>query len=362
MKLAFICILLISSDYSLSKTKVQDKLSAYGKLSVMTHVEDNDASIEDSGSRVGLKAHRVLVSGVKVSARGEWSFNAVNNTSTLSIGDNQNFLSSDANKTFSRRLGYLSFDLKSFGVFRVGKQWSVYSDVSHFTDNFNLYGGSSGGTYNLRTDGGQSGTGRVSQAVTYRNSFWGIQYGLQAKLIKNRKLTVDETDVSIVAKDAYGFSAKRTFFKDMFEFGIAYNQIDLKGEKDAITGYDGGNSWSSVVGLKLKINDLLLAYIYNRSKNHEIDDQTTIFDGNGQELLVSYSISKKLILKTGMNYLSSFESDLKNDYKKEHYIIGLSYNSIKEFKLFIEGRLNESLNAAGEKSKSSLGIGGILYF
>lgn len=201
----------------------------------------------------------------------------------------------------------------------------------------------------------------MSHGVTYRNQFWGIKYGLQAKLIKNKELTLDSNSSGVTAKDSYGMMLQRAFGK--FHMGIAYNQIDLEGDENAISGYDGGNSWSSVLGLKYVGDFTTIAFVYNRSKNHEIDDGTTIFDGEGQELILSYNFTEKLNFKIGYNLLADFDNDLDdNEYQREYYIVGASLKPHRDIKLFIEGRSNQSKSLDGDKGNDSAGVGAVLYF
>jgi hypothetical protein len=69
-------------------------VSAYGKIGIIFQGEDNDLSMEDNGSRVGLYARKVLYGKYFLAAKGEWSFNAINNTSNVSVGNVETFISS----------------------------------------------------------------------------------------------------------------------------------------------------------------------------------------------------------------------------------------------------------------------------
>ncbi len=350
----------LSQKKKINKSKPQ--LEAYGKVAVMGYVLDQDLSLEDAGSRIGFRAkHLVSELGVIAYARGEWRFNAINNTSDLSIGANSNFVSeSNSSNTFSRRLGFLGFRSKSFGDLRLGKQWSVYTDVSHFTDVFNLYGGAASGTYNLNTDGGQSGTGRASKSITYRNNFWGFHYGLQAKLIQNNQLTVANTETDLKAKDAFGVSLKRKFFK-ILELGIAYNQIDMEGDEGAVTGYNGKNSWSAVAGFVLNLEYLKIGAIYNQSENHELDSEDEIIDGEGVEAYIRYFYTPKTTYYLGYNHLKPRDDDYEKDYKIDDIIAGFDIK-VSDIRFYLEGKASNSKNHEGETGKNSAGLGVVYYF
>jgi hypothetical protein len=122
LKKLLLLILSISSLASFASIDKTKALSAYGKIGIIGHVLGEDLSLEDNGSRVGVYATKKLYNKYDMYVRGEWSFNALNNTSNLSIGDNKNFVSeAEDAQTFNRRLGYLAIDLKEYGQFAFGK-------------------------------------------------------------------------------------------------------------------------------------------------------------------------------------------------------------------------------------------------
>jgi predicted porin len=354
--------LITFSSSTWSKSSKTESLKAYGKIGVMGYAIEDDISLENLGSRIGLKAKKkVKELYLIVYARGEWSFNAIENSADLSIGSDNNIVSdSEAGDAFRRRLGFIGFKSPSFGDLRIGKQWSVYSDVSHFTDNFNIFGGAASGTYNLNTDGGQSGTGRVSKGITYRNSIFGFEYGLQTKLIQNKKLSIAGSETSLVAKDAYALSIKKKLGK-YFQLGIAYNQIELDGDKGVVTGFSGGNSWSAVAGIKMTLKDFLLAVTLNQSKDHEMDDNKEIFNGEGLEVYSKYTYSEKISYYGGFNSLKPAESDYTNEYQVKDYIIGSQY-ALKNLKFVLEARITESINFDGKTNTNRYGIGTVFNF
>lgn len=72
-----------------------------------------------------------------------------------------------------------------WGSVQIGKQWSVYYDVTQWTDLFWAVGGNASGTYNAGTDGGISGTGRAEKAVSTRFRYHGLRLGAQTQM-RNR--------------------------------------------------------------------------------------------------------------------------------------------------------------------------------
>ena len=274
----------------------------------------------------------------------------------------KNFVSeAEEAQTFNRRLGYLAVDLKEYGELRFGKQWSVYSDISLMTSVFNIYGSSSTGTFNFRTDGGQVGTGRASKAVSYRKSWGNFDIGLQAKLIKNRQLSINDNEVDITAKDSFGVSLKHGFLDKKFTLGLAFNEIDIQGDEIEAIGYDGGRSWSAVFGMEIKFETITIAVTLNQSKNHEISDEDIVFDAIGGEASLVYKINEFYSFLIGMNKLDD-RDDLEGDFKKELYITGIDFKLHDEVNLYSEIQLNESRQSNGEKLDSSYGFGGTFRF
>jgi hypothetical protein len=229
------------------------------------------------------------------------------------------------------------------------------------TSVFNIYGSSSTGTFNFRTDGGQVGTGRVSKGVTYRKSWGNFDMGLQAKLIKNRQLSINDTEVDITAKDSFGAMMKHGFFDKKFNIGIAYNEIVIDGEEIPAIGYDGGKSWSAVLGMEAIFDVITFAITLNRSKNHEISDEDMVFDAIGGEISLVYKINEFYSFLIGANKLED-DDDLEGDYKKELYITGINFKLHDEINLYTEVQMNESKDTDGVKLDSSYGFGGTFRF
>lgn len=69
-KLSVLFISFISLN-SYGKINSKKELSAFGRVSIMTHYEDSDLSLEDSGSRIGLYAQKKLTKKIRAYAKGE---------------------------------------------------------------------------------------------------------------------------------------------------------------------------------------------------------------------------------------------------------------------------------------------------
>jgi hypothetical protein len=75
--------------------------------------------------------------------------------------------SAQTQQVFGNRLGYLGVDLGKFGVITIGKQWSVYRDITSYSDRFNVFGARASATFIGGTDGEkQEPGGQISPLFT----------------------------------------------------------------------------------------------------------------------------------------------------------------------------------------------------
>ena len=75
---------------------------------------DGNYEVQTNSSRIGIRVSREFKGGLGVFAASEWAL----------------YL------TFSTRLGYLGVRLGKYGELSLGKQWSVYHDISQYADMF----------------------------------------------------------------------------------------------------------------------------------------------------------------------------------------------------------------------------------
>jgi predicted porin len=111
--------------------------------------------------------------------RSETTFNA-GATTEQGFG----VISQGTQSVFGARLGFLGVDFGRCGRLSFGKENSTHYDIAGYTtDRFNVFGGTSTTTYVAGTDGGQSGTGRVDQAIMYHLKLGKIiDFGAQGQL------------------------------------------------------------------------------------------------------------------------------------------------------------------------------------
>ena len=125
--------------------------------------------IHDSG-RINFKFNREFESGWTGSAVAEWGFWELDR---YNAAGNSNEEKSDL---WYNRLGNVGMSHDTYGSFVAGKQWSAYFDIAGWTDQFVLGGSHALGVYD---EGNVTGTARPDAALTYRNSFGGLNVALQ---------------------------------------------------------------------------------------------------------------------------------------------------------------------------------------
>ena len=214
-------------------------LSIGGRIGLM--VEDGDESIADDSSRISFRFAHKLTDELTAVAVQEWSFN----TSAKS-GEN----------VFGNRLGYFRLDHSDLGMLTAGKQYSAYAEIADWgSDMMLLTGGEGVGIYDgLSGDGGVHGTGRADGAIGYRNSFGGLNFGLQYQL-KDRDTLDDILDWE--RKD--GQQVAVSYDLPMgFSLGYAYNQTRFNKTAD----HDGETSKAHVFGAKFSGDALYVGFNY----------------------------------------------------------------------------------------------------
>jgi predicted porin len=273
-------------------------------------------------------------------------------------------------QVFGTRLGYLGIDMNKFGTVTVGKQWSVYYDITGYTDKFNVFGGQASATYVTGTDGGGSGTGRADQALIYRNQFGPVLIGvrMQARTATNNHFL-----------DGYGFSAQVNLLKGL-KVGAAFNKAfpdDTVISRHEILGLTGQPTYLAV-GVRYAIGNLLLAAVYAHETNGDltpgyINDSTqgiliptVVFNADGFELYGKYNFGKMDVLAGYNNYNPHVEDittptgqkPVSPDFKRHYIIIGLEYHPINGAYFYAEQRISNGKTSLGtnEFNVFTLGI------
>jgi predicted porin len=257
-------------------------------------------------------------------------------------------------------VGYESPNL--FLVF--GKTWSVYYKVSSFTDRFAGTGGQASGTYNARTDGGYTGTGRAEQALQSRllidflPEHWGIApFSLNIQVQDRRP--IPQVDGQRYG-NALGLSALLAT-RANFSLGLAYNHASVPDpDQPALreAGIDG-DARALVLGARWFDDNWYLASVASRLDNHEATDEGNYFDAWGWEVYGQYRLSGNWWVTGGWNLLRpDDDQDQAGDYRIRFGVLGLRY-ALKDFDRYLYANLRSehSRNQDGSRLGNVLTVG-----
>lgn len=328
---------------------------------------NNQLEVQDNASRFGAELHIKksnisFIAGTEIQLnlfKGNTSFNAEGSVSSgfLTIQSEQN------QQVFANRLGYIGIDMGTYGKLTIGKQWSVYRDVTSYTDKFNVFGAKASATFVAGTDGGANGTGRADQSMIYRNKIGRFHLGTQLQLRggNNKKFL-----------DGFGISA--TFeFNDNISIGSAYNRAFISNNllnSNAILGlngpptylalaikYQGDHIFLSATGVLQENGDFSQGFF----KNSEMSpaNPTIVFNAKGIEIFTKYQWNPFSLLIGYNLYLPSVSEQvpLFTKFKRNDVIAGLTYQPFNYVQFYCEQRISMGKTAWGEKEHSVFALG-----
>lgn len=334
---------------------------------------DQELELQENASRFGAeltinKGKIGFIAGTEIQInmfKGSSTFNVDGNLS----GGFLNIKTTQNQQVFGNRLGYLGVDFGSYGKVTIGKQWSVYRDVTSYTDRFNVFGARASATFIGGTDGGENGTGRADQSLIYRNKIGSFHFGSQFQIRggNNSKFI-----------DGFGLSAQFELINDFF-IGVAYNRAFLSENlrsSGKILGLSGHPTYISV-GTKYKnrhIEFSALAVMQENGDftqgiysdfNNEIVKPTIVFNAKGIELFSKYKF-QTISLHAGYNlYVPSIKNittdsgqfPINSAFKRNDIIAGISYQPLQYVQIYSEQRLSFGKSSLGEKEKSVFTLG-----
>ncbi|MCJ7933854.1 MAG: porin [Chryseobacterium sp.] len=329
--------------------------------------------VQENASRIGLeidikKGNWKIIAGGEIQVnmfKGGTSFNADGSLS----GGFLTLQSEQKQQVFGNRLGYLGLDFGQYGVLTIGKQWSVYRDITSYTDRFNVFGARASATFIGGTDGGETGTGRADQSIIYRNRIGSFYVGgqIQARGGNNGKFI-----------DGFGMSLQVELLHGLFT-GVAYNRALLSenlinsGRIMGLTGHPDyfslGARYSnptldfSVVGVLQKNGDFSEG-TYDEPSGNSVKS-TVVFNAKGLEIFGRYKFRKVFILagynlyKPDVNHIQqvSGQYQVYPGFKKNDFIIGVSYHPVKFVQIYSEQRFSAGKTSIGENEKSVFTLG-----
>jgi len=338
---------------------VKIEIAPYGSLRGHIAVLNDQVEIQDNASRIGFELS-VYKGKIRYFTGVELGINLFRSTQFLNADANTNsgfirFDESQNLQVFSTRLGYLGADFGRYGIVTLGKQWGVYYDITGYTDNFNVFGGQGSATYVGNSDGGETGTGRANQALTYRNTIGPVTLGgqLQMRTIENGYFF-----------DGFGVSAQVEVLKGL-KAGAAYNKAYFDDFLiDNVLGA-GNQPQYLALGLSYSSDNLDLAGVYAQHVNGDLTRSVveeelvaTIFDASGFELFGKFKRAKYSILAGFNGYFPDVEGlPLSPDFERQYYILGAEYKPSRFAYLYAEYRYGEGINNLGIEAPDVFTLG-----
>ena len=351
-----------------SNDSIDISIRPYTSLRGHLAMHDKVMELQENASRAGIeinlkKGNIAFVAGIELQInmfKGNSSFNVDGNLDS----DLLTIVSEQKQQVFGNRLGYLGIDLSKYGKITFGKQWSVYRDVTAYTDRFNVFGGRASATFTGGTDGGLLGTGRADQSIIYRNKIKAFQFGAQIQ-------TKGGNDDKII--DGFGFSAQLELNQNI-SIGaaftrafIAQNLIDdnhILGLSGHPTFYSIGSKYTSkqfdvsLLGILQQNGDFTpISYQSENTIN-----PSYVFDAKGFETAMKYKLNKFSILGGYNLYVPETKKSVENisidkKFRRSDLITGLEYHPIKYVQLYTEQRISFGKNYAGKKEQSVFTLG-----
>ncbi|WP_152558934.1 porin [Endozoicomonas numazuensis] len=333
-----------------------DSLSIGGKIGFYVQNKDHDEELNNDCNRINFEYAHKFASGWTGQGVMEWRIRTVDEYE--SDGEKKDFI--------SNRLGFVGLSHDDYGSFIAGKNWSVTYDVSGWTDSYAILGGNAMGVYEGRNGGDYDGTARADDALQYRNSFGGLNIGLQYQLQSDPATQNDTnnlTDDNVQRDHGYGIALSYELPMGL-SVGATYNETQY----EDIAKYAGQDkSKSATAGLKYENEGLYLAAVYGEFHNKtELGDKLNA-KSNGLELYGRLALNNVL---QGFSVEAGY-NDLKDDSKAEadqteatfkEAMVGAIYET-GPMQFAVEYAKNDSKNEIGKKdADNTLSLQARYYF
>ena len=327
---------------------------------------DGSQEINEGISRWGIDIKRQLKNGWTSGITMEWGLNVDRNDS-YTFGGNGLTSQGSSEDSMYTRLGYVHFEHEKWGQIGIGKQWSVFYDVTAGGDILNVWGGAGSGTFNLNTDGGLSGVGRAEHAITWRKSYNDFDFGVQLQA-QDEVVTSNDPDSEFygeqIATIGNGYGLSFMYNMDKFRFGVAYNttEIDVVEAFGASDADDHITAFSTTYGTN-EAHGLYVFAMYGMSENHELDDANHFIDAEHAELVVKYTTADDLSLYAGFNRIETDDDNYTGEYEMHYNFIGAEYKILdNDAKLFFEARKDDTtLSNGSEIDDTQFAVGATLF-
>ena len=363
---------LIAQSIDESKDSTELQLKLYGSFRGHFAAYNKEVEIQENASRLGFEISATR-NGIRYFTGLEMQVNMFRSATSfnLSASTTGGYLQADRNQdrqALSSRLGYLGVDLGKWGAVVLGKQRSIYYDITGYTDRFNVFGGGASATYTAGTDGGYTGTGRADQALTYRNSTGRFSYGAQFQFLNsNNNRWLDGLAVNLQVQ-----------LSEQFKLGMVVNQSYLNPSLIRSGEFIGlkGNPWYYAAVVNYRAGNWEIAGLFSRQQNGDavngriidpvngISNPLVVFEAVGGELYFNYHWKKVSVLLGGNYYqpdtdivTSSGERPINAAFKRRYIIAGAEYRPFRLLKLYSEARIANGTTSLGSRETSVFTIG-----
>ncbi|MDP0588276.1 MAG: porin [Candidatus Endonucleobacter bathymodioli] len=236
------------------------KVNIGGYLSLQTKTADGRTKVNNDSARINFAFEHSLNEAMAGFALVEWGYKAKNE---YTITNNAGVLETKTAELFVNRLAYVGVKHSEYGSAAFGKQKSVYSDISGWTDQCAINGGNAVGLCNgITSDGGFSGTAsRSDDAISYRIELGSMKLGAQYQLRdSNYNESLNKTPIDGGARRNYGYQVAASYTFDMgLSLGATYSETSLEAKISTASSPKGINSRAIAGGVKYIMDDLYLA-------------------------------------------------------------------------------------------------------
>lgn len=337
-------ILLVATLFSVSNVygqlidkKDEFKMIGYARLGL--EFGKGRADLSNYSSRVGFEYNRSITEEYSLGAQFEWGVDLLNGSAVSGGNGDGSYPLTSSGDFLTNRLSNILVNTK-YGVLRVGKQWSTYSEVGDWTDMFATASGESLGIYSYGSDGGYLGTGRADKALTYRTSFKSLALGLQYQALGKEQVSGVGTN-----NGGYGANIIYTFMKK-FKLGVAYNHVDFR-----FTSGQKLTPKSMVMSFKYESDKTLFAIGHalmneSESSSSSLSSSTIFKKSTGTEVYFDYKFYGQTSVELGYNLFE--QENVGNQFEKNFLLAGIKHR-LKIGEFGVMGKLDNSKNTSGQK-------------
>lgn len=347
-------VLYLAAEIGPRAAIAETHLEAYGDGAVYIARFQDVQELQDGDSKIGLRLGNEFSRRLTVFAQLEVGVDLVSSVYNFDVSANTSSgfgkIDEKTHSPFGPRLGMVGVDFASYGRLSVGKQWSVYYDVTGWTDQFAVFGGQASGTYDP-DDGGEFGTGRVDQAVAYRWGYRGFAVGMQTIV---QVLNASEYDaVGVSAQYTWGFG---------LSLGVAYVRDKTpRNVQNLIIGAQD-RAETTAAGIQYVHGPVTGAFVYSYQVGRyfaDVDTVDVIGNANGAELYLGYQITKHWSAWGGFNILTPFDlaPPADPDTHLRYAVVGGGFNFDANTQVFTEMRLDDGTTPTGVSDVSVFTVG-----